>query len=181
MNTDHLIWVDLEMTGLDPEKDHILEIATVITDSQLYVVAEGPNLAIYQPPEILAQMNEWCTTHHSASGLTARVQNSKISLEDAQQQTLDFVKKYVPPQASPLCGNSVHQDRRFLDKYMPEFSNFLHYRHLDVSTIKILAQRWAPAIAASFKKTDRHLAREDILESIAELRFYRETLFINPL
>jgi oligoribonuclease len=177
VNKDNLVWLDLEMTGLDLEKDCIIEIATVVTDSQLNTVAEGPSLAIHQSDEILNQMGEWCTKQHNASGLVERIQKSTINAQEAEKQTLDFLKAYVPPNISPLCGNSICQDRRFLYKEMPTLAEFFHYRNIDVSTLKILAQRWYPQIAAKVIKESRHLALNDVYDSIEELRFYREHLF----
>lgn len=170
---NNLIWVDLEMTGLNPDKDRILEIAVIITDSELTILAEGPMLAIHQAQTYLDQMDSWCTEHHGKSGLTQRVQESNISELAAEKETLDFIKKYVPAKVSPMCGNTIYQDRRFLLKYMPTLENYFHYRLLDVSTVKILAQRWAPPIASGFKKESVHLALQDIRDSIEELRYYR--------
>ena len=172
----HLVWLDLEMTGLDPATDHILEIATLITDTQLNVLAEGPVLAIHQPEAILAAMDDWNQQHHGASGLLARVRTSQLNAAAAEEETLAFLKQWVPAGKSPLCGNSICQDRRFLARGMPRLEAWFHYRNLDVSTVKILAQRWAPAVADAFKKQSAHLALEDIRESIAELRHYREHL-----
>jgi oligoribonuclease len=173
---DNLVWMDLEMTGLDPEVDTILEIATIITDGNLNIIAEGPSIVIHQPDARLDGMDEWNTTHHGASGLTARVRASRTTMAEAEQQTLEFVRQYVPERTSPLCGNSIHQDRRFLVPYMPELEAWMHYRNIDVSTIKELARRWYPAIKAPPKQGE-HLALADIRESIAELAFYREKLF----
>lgn len=169
---NNLIWVDLEMTGLNPDKDRILEIAVIVTDSELTILAEGPMLAIHQAQTYLDQMDSWCTEHHGKSGLTQRVQESNISELAAEKETLDFIKKYVPAKVSPMCGNTIYQDRRFLLKYMPTLENYFHYRLLDVSTVKILAQRWAPSIASGFKKESVHLALQDIRDSIEELRYY---------
>jgi oligoribonuclease len=177
VNANNLIWVDLEMTGLNPEKDRILEIATVVTDSNLNIIAEGPAFAIHQPDALLDQMDEWNTTHHNRSGLVARVRESVIDEEKAQAATLEFFRKYVPDGKSPMCGNSVWQDRRFLTRYMPEVEKYFHYRLIDVSTLKELALRWAPQVYNGIQKESKHLARDDILESIAELRYYREKLF----
>jgi oligoribonuclease len=176
VSKDNLVWMDLEMTGLDPKTDTILEIATIITDGNLNIIAEGPNIVIHQPDELLDGMDEWNTTHHGASGLTAKVRASRITMAEAEQQTLDFIRCYVPERTSPLCGNSIHQDRRFLVPYMPELETWMHYRNIDVSTIKELAQRWYPDIRAPLKEAE-HLALADIRESIAELAFYREKLF----
>lgn len=171
--TSNLIWIDLEMTGLMPETDHILEIATVVTDQNLNVIAEGPCLIIHQPDSVLDAMDEWCTTHHGQSGLTQKVKDSTTSVEDAQQQTLEFVEQWVERGASPLCGNSIWQDRRFLIKYMPKLDAFCHYRNIDVSTLKELARRWQPEVLSGFEKKGSHRALDDILESIAELQYYR--------
>ena len=173
---DYLVWMDLEMTGLDPETDTIIEMATVITDGQLHIIAEGPNLVIHQPDAVMAKMSDWCKKHHGQSGLARRVQDSTLSLAEAEQITLDFVRKHVSEGCSPLCGNSVHQDRRFLVRYMPSLESWLHYRNIDVSTIKELVKRWYPELA-TWKKRNAHLARDDILESIDELKYYREHVF----
>ena len=164
------------MTGLDPSRDRILEIATLITDSELRILAEGPVMAIHQDEAILADLDEWNRTHHGASGLLERVRLSAYQVTDAETATLDFLAQYVPAGASPLCGNSICQDRRFLARWMPRLEAYCHYRNLDVSTLKILAQRWAPEVARSFKKASRHLALDDIRESIDELRHYRTHL-----
>ena len=169
----NLIWVDLEMTGLDPFSDRILEIATIVTDSQLRILAEGPVIAVHQPEEILLAMDDWNQEHHGASGLLQRVRASDRTEQDAETATLDFLARHVPAGASPLCGNSICQDRRFLARWMPKLESYCHYRNLDVSTLKILAQRWAPEVAASVRKAGRHLALDDIRESIEELRHYR--------
>ncbi|KRW82113.1 oligoribonuclease [Marinobacter sp. P4B1] len=176
---DHnrLVWIDLEMTGLDPEKERIIEMATIITDSELNLVAEGPVIAIHQPDSLLEAMDEWCTNTHGASGLTQRVKDSKTSEAEAEQETLAFLKQYLSAGESPLCGNSIGQDRRFLVKYMPELEAFFHYRNLDVSTIKELARRWRPDVLDSVKKKGSHLALDDIRDSIEELRHYREHFF----
>jgi len=172
----HLVWLDLEMTGLDPAKDRIIEIATLITDTHLEPLAEGPVMAIAQPEEVLAGMDEWNRRHHGASGLLERVRSSRWDEAGAEQATLAFLSAWVGPGQSPLCGNSICQDRRFLARGMPRLEAYFHYRNLDVSTLKILAQRWAPAVAESFKKQGKHQALEDIKESIAELRHYRDRL-----
>jgi oligoribonuclease len=170
----HLVWIDLEMTGLDPQKERIIEIATIVTDSELNILAEGPVLAIHQPDSLLEAMDDWCTKTHGGSGLTQRVKESQISTRDAELATLAFLKDYVQPGTSPMCGNSVHQDRRFMLQEMPELEAFFHYRNLDVSTLKELAKRWNPEVKKSFKKQNTHLALDDIRESVAELRHYRE-------
>lgn len=169
-----LIWIDLEMTGLDPKVDHILEIATLVTDEQLTIVAEGPVLTIHQPDEILTQMNEWCIQQHNASGLVKRVQESCITAQEAEQATLLFLQQYVKTGESPMCGNSVHQDRRFLYEHMPTLADFFHYRHLDVSALKVVNQCWQ--ITPKFEKQSTHMAMDDIKASIAELTYYREHL-----
>ena len=171
---DNLIWIDLEMTGLDPANDRIIEIATIVTDAHLNVLAEGPVMAVHQSDALLNGMDEWNTEHHNNSGLVARVKESRISEMQAQAQTLDFLKEYVETGMSPMCGNSICQDRRFLANYMPELEAFFHYRNLDVSTLKELARRWKPEILPGFKKDNKHLALDDIRESIAELQYYRE-------
>ncbi len=173
-NANNLIWVDLEMTGLNPEKDRIIEIATVVTDTDLHVLAEGPVFAIHQADSLLDGMDEWNTTHHNRSGLVQRVKESVITEEIAVQKTLAFLREYVPAGKSPMCGNSIWQDRRFLGRYMPELEQYFHYRLIDVSTLKELAQRWAPRIYNGVQKESKHQALDDILESIAELRYYRE-------
>ncbi|HHF2959002.1 MULTISPECIES: oligoribonuclease [Vibrio] len=173
----NLIWVDLEMTGLDPETHKIIEIASIVTDSELNILAEGPVLAIHQPEEELAKMDDWCTNTHTASGLVERVRNSKILEQDAVAQTIEFLEKWVPKGASPICGNSIGQDRRFLYKHMPELEEFFHYRYVDVSTLKELARRWQPEVLNGFTKQGTHLALDDIRESIAELKYYRGTIF----
>ncbi|MDX1343477.1 MAG: oligoribonuclease [Reinekea sp.] len=169
----NLIWIDLEMSGLKPETDHILEIATLVTDKDLNILAEGPSLIIHQPDSVLDAMDEWCTTHHGASGLTEKVRQSRISVAEAEQQTLAFVQQWVDAGASPLCGNSIWQDRRFLIKYMPALDAFCHYRNIDVSTLKELAARWRPEILSGINKKGSHRALDDIIESIQELAYYR--------
>ena len=172
----HLIWLDLEMTGLDPDKDRIIEIATLVTDTHLEPLAEGPVIAVYQPEEVLAGMDDWNQRHHGASGLLDRVRASTWDEAGAEHETLTFLSAWLAPGKSPLCGNSICQDRRFLARGMPRLEAFFHYRNLDVSTVKILAQRWAPGVAEAFKKDGKHQAMEDIKESIAELRHYRDRL-----
>ena len=172
-----LIWIDLEMTGLDPDNDRIIEIATLITDSNLEVLAEGPVIAIHQPALVLEKMDEWNQKTHGGSGLLARVAASTVTELQAERATLDFLAPQVPAGASPMCGNSICQDRRFLARRMPELERFFHYRNLDVSTVKELAMRWAPGVARGFTKKSVHLALEDIRESVGELRHYRQQLF----
>jgi oligoribonuclease len=174
---NYLVWIDLEMTGLDPEKERIIEIATIITDSELNTIEEGPVIAVHQSDSLLNSMDEWCTRTHGESGLTQRVRDSRVSEIDAEQQTLEFLQRYLEPGQSPLCGNSIGQDRRFLVKYMPELEAFFHYRNLDVSTIKELARRWRPEVLNGVKKKGTHLALDDIRDSINELRHYREHFF----
>ena len=174
---DYLIWIDLEMTGLRPDTDSIIEIATVVTDKDLAIVAEGPVIAIHQSDLVLARMDEWNQRQHGSSGLLARVRASRTGVAEAEQRTLEFLTPLVNAGASPMCGNSICQDRRFLARYMPELDRFFHYRNLDVSTLKELARRWAPAVADGFVKQGTHLAQADILESIRELRHYRAKLF----
>ena len=176
-NAQNLIWIDLEMTGLEPEQDVIIEMATIVTDAQLNVLAEGPSLVIHQSDEVLDNMNPWCVEQHGKSGLTQRVRDSKISVAEGEQQTLEFLRQWVPERTSPMCGNSIGQDRRFLVRYMPQLEAFFHYRNLDVSTVKELAARWAPAVKDGFKKESSHLALDDIRDSINELQYYREHLF----
>jgi oligoribonuclease len=173
----NLIWIDLEMTGLNTFADQIIEIAVIVTDSQLNLVAEGPALAIHQPDSVLGAMDEWNTRQHGQSGLTQQVRESRLSVADAERMTLDFLVQHVEPKVSPMCGNSICQDRRFMARLMPELEAFFHYRNLDVSTLKELGTRWAPAVMAAFKKESTHLAMDDIRDSINELRYYREQLF----
>lgn len=171
---NNLIWIDLEMTGLDPERDRIIEIATIVTDQNLNILAEGPVFAIHQPAEQLALMDEWNVTTHSASGLVDRVKASVISERDAELQTIAFLEQWVPANCSPICGNSIGQDRRFLYRYMPELEKYFHYRYLDVSTLKELARRWKPEILTGITKSSSHKALDDIRDSINELAYYRE-------
>ncbi len=175
--TDRLVWIDLEMTGLDPERERIIEIATIVTDSNLEIIAEGPVIAVHQPDTLLDAMDEWCTKTHGENGLTQRVKASTVSEAAAEQQTLTFLRQHLDSGQSPLCGNSIGQDRRFLVKYMPELEGFFHYRNLDVSTIKELARRWRPDVLAGVQKKGSHLALDDIRDSIAELRHYRDSFF----
>lgn len=177
--TDTLVWMDLEMTGLDPEDNVIIEIATIITDDQLNIIAEGPVLAVHQPDSELAKMDDWNVKTHGESGLVDRVKASKVSMAEAEKQTIDFIAQYVKKGHSPLCGNSIHQDRRFLVKQMPILEEFVHYRNIDVSTLKELAKRWKPEILPGFKKSESHKALDDILESIAEMKYYREHFLAN--
>ena len=176
-DTNNLIWIDLEMTGLDPDTDLIIEIATVITDKNLNILAEGPVMAVHQSDAALAAMDDWNQQHHGPSGLIERVRQSQISAAEAENATLEFLKQWLPANTSPICGNSIGQDRRFLYRYMPELEKFFHYRNLDVSTVKELAARWAPHLAEGFNKKAAHQALEDIYESIDELRYYREHFF----
>ncbi len=168
-----LIWIDLEMTGLDSQRDLIIEIATVVTDTELNVIAEGPVLAINRPAEVLARMDQWNSRQHARSGLLERVGASRIDVAEAERQTLEFLSRHLAPNSSPMCGNSICQDRRFLAREMPRLEAFFHYRNLDVSTLKILAGIWAPRVLAGVTKTSAHLALADIHDSIAELRHYR--------
>jgi oligoribonuclease len=174
---DALIWIDLEMTGLKPESDTIIEIATLVTDSSLRLIAEGPVLAIHHDETVLARMDDWNQRQHGGSGLLARVRASKVTLAEAEQATLQFLAQHVAAGASPMCGNSICQDRRFMARLMPRLEAFFHYRNLDVSTLKELARRWAPAVADGFSKEGSHLALDDIRESVRELQHYREHLF----
>ncbi|MGI2260488.1 oligoribonuclease [Shewanella sp. GXUN23E] len=173
----NLIWIDLEMTGLEPETDRILEIATMVTDENLNVLAQGPVIAIHQSDEVLAGMDDWNQKHHGESGLIDRVKASDYSEARAMEETLVFLRQHVPAGKSPMCGNSVGQDRRFLNKYMRELEEHFHYRNLDVSTVKELVRRWNPELLEGFVKQNTHQALQDIKESIGELRYYRETVF----
>jgi oligoribonuclease len=174
MDPGNLIWIDLEMTGLDPDRDRIIEIATLVTDAELRVVAEGPVVVVRQPPALLDRMDEWNTRHHGDSGLVDRVRESRIDEAAAEQCTLDFLARHAPPRVSPMCGNSVCQDRRFLARWMPRLEAYFHYRNIDVSTLKELCRRWSPLVAQGVQKAGSHRALDDILESIAELAYYRD-------
>lgn len=174
LDSQNLIWIDLEMTGLDPDNDLIIEIATVITDKNLNVLAQGPVMAVHQSDAALAAMDDWNQQHHGQSGLIDRVKASTISAAEAEHLTIEFLKQWVPENTSPICGNSIGQDRRFLYRYMPKLEAYFHYRNIDVSTLKELAARWAPEVKDGFNKESTHQALDDILESIAELQYYRE-------
>jgi len=180
VHADNLIWIDLEMTGLDTTRDRIIEIATIVTNAQLEVLAEGPVLAVHQPQAMLDGMDQWNQDTHGKSGLVDRVKASTIDEWEAQNQTLAFLKQFVPSGVSPMCGNSICQDRRFLARLMPELEAFFHYRNLDVSTIKELARRWVPSVSSGFKKNSTHLALDDVRDSIRELQYYRESFFAIP-
>lgn len=177
LDAENLIWIDLEMTGLDPDRDTIIEIATVITDKNLTILAEGPVLAIHQSDAVLDAMDDWNQKHHGQSGLIQRIRESNISAAQAETMTLEFLAQWLPPRASPMCGNSICQDRRFLYRLMPQLEAFFHYRNLDVSTVKELAGRWAPQVRDSFSKKASHRALDDIIESIDELNHYRRHFF----
>ena len=177
----NLVWLDLEMTGLDPDKEEIIEIATVITDSDLNVIAEGPDLVIHQKLELLKSMDEWNKKQHTKSGLLEKVKKSKVTVQEAEEKTVAFIKQYCPPKTSPLCGNSIHHDRRFIIKYMPALNDYLHYRHIDVTTVKALAQRWYTKPRSYPKKQENHRALVDVQESIQELKYLREHFFAKPI
>ncbi|MGB0617446.1 MAG: oligoribonuclease [Candidatus Poseidoniaceae archaeon] len=176
MSNDRMVWIDLEMTGLDINRDRIIEIATLVTDGELNLIAEGPNLAVHVSEEAIAGMDEWNTTHHHRSGLVDRIRAEGVSVEEAQARTLAFLEEHVEPNTAPLCGNSVWNDKRFLEKEMPDIVAFLHYRMIDVSTVKELARRWYPEVPR-YEKTGAHLALDDIRESVEELRHFRERVF----
>lgn len=182
LKKNNLVWIDLEMTGLSPENDKIIEIASIVTDMHLNIIGEGPVLVIHQSDEILEGMDDWNKKTHSASGLIEAVRQSTIDEQEAERQTLLFLRKFAVKSRSPLCGNAICQDRRFLDRYMPQISNYLHYRHLDVSTLKELARRWRKDLVDDKKKKSKHRALDDILESIEEMRMYRDNfLLTNPI
>jgi len=176
-NATNLIWIDLEMTGLDTQNDMIIEIATIVTDADLTILAEGPMIAVHQADSIMAAMDDWNTKQHGQSGLTERVKNSQYNEAQAEKETIEFLREYVPERASPMCGNSICQDRRFLARCMPELENFFHYRNLDVSSIKELVNRWKPNISSGLTKQSSHLAMDDVKDSINELIYYREHFF----
>jgi len=173
----NLIWIDLEMTGLEPQTDQIIEIATVVTDAELNELAQGPMIAIHHSDEVMAMMDEWNTNQHGKSGLTQRVKESRYSLAEAEAESITFLQKWVAKGASPMCGNSICQDRRFMARLMPELEAYFHYRNLDVSSIKELTSRWAPEILKGFTKESSHLALDDIRDSINELKYYRQQVF----
>lgn len=173
-NSSNLVWVDMEMTGLDPDGDVVIEIASIVTDSELNTLAEGPVIALHQSDERLAGMDEWNTTHHNRSGLVDRVRESAYDETRATEETIAFLEQWVPAGASPMCGNTICQDRRFMARHMPVLEAFFHYRNLDVSTLKILMNLWRPELTAGIKKTATHLAMDDIRESIEEMRYYKE-------
>ena len=176
----NLIWIDLEMTGLDTNNDYIIEIATIVTDSNLNIIAEGPMIAIHQSDEILDAMDEWNTKQHGKSGLVDRIKATRVTEAEAEQETLNFLKEHIPAGVSPMCGNSICQDRRFMARIMPELEAFFHYRNLDVSTLKELARRWNPKVEKLFRKKSSHLAMDDVKDSIRELQLYREHLIKLP-
>lgn len=173
----NLIWIDLEMTGLDPERDRVIEIATLVTDKDLNILAEGPVIAIHQTNDILEAMDEWNTRQHGGSGLTDRVRASRVSETEAEDRTIDFLGQWLDQRSSPMCGNSICQDRRFLARYMPRLERFFHYRNLDVSSVKEILRRWRPDLLGGFTKKGSHLAMDDIHDSIAELAYYRDCFF----
>ena len=176
-DTSRLIWIDLEMTGLDTLRDHIIEVATIVTDADLNIIAQGPEIVLHQPLEVLEKMDDWNTKQHAKTGLVEKVLASDLTVQDAQKLTLDFLSQHLKPKHSPMCGNSICQDRRFMARLMPELESFFHYRHIDVSTIKELARRWHPEIYNKVDKNSKHRALDDVIESIEELRFYREHFF----
>ncbi len=178
VDSSNLVWIDMEMTGLEPETDVVLEIATIVTDKDLNIIAEGPVLAIHQSDYILDNMSQWCVEVHGKSGLTQRCKDSEVSIDKAVRLTIEFLEKHVPKGSSPLCGNSIGQDRRFLVKYMPELEAYFHYRNIDVSTIKELVRRWQPELLDGVQKKGVHLALDDIRESIAEMVYYRNKVFV---
>ena len=177
VNDLRLVWLDMEMSGLDPEKEKILEIAVVVTEPDLTIVAEGPVLVVHQPDSVLDAMDKWNTSTHGKSGLIQKVKDSTLTEEQAEDILIEFLSQYVPKGASPLCGNTISQDRRFMFKYMPRFEQYFHYRNLDVSTFKELSRRWKPEVLAGVKKSGAHLAMDDIKDSIAELKHYRDVFF----
>lgn len=176
-NAKNLIWIDLEMTGLDTQNDVIIEIATIVTDAELNILAEGPMIAVHQADTIMAGMDDWNTKQHGGSGLTERVKNSEYTESQAERETIEFLQEYVPAKESPMCGNSICQDRRFLARCMPELESFFHYRNLDVSSIKELVNRWKPSIKDGLTKQSSHLAMDDVKDSINELIYYRTNFF----
>ncbi|MGB1310295.1 MAG: oligoribonuclease [Leucothrix sp.] len=176
VDNNNLIWIDLEMTGLDTFNDLIIEIATIVTDKDLNILAKGPMIAIHQADEIMAGMDSWNTKQHGKSGLTERVRTSHYNESQAEQETINFLSQYIDKGKSPMCGNSICQDRRFMARCMPELESYFHYRNLDVSTLKELANRWKPEAVSGFKKKGSHLAMDDVIDSIDELRFYRQAI-----